>query len=179
MSFIDTRGLSISKVKTSTPHLDLKLLGKRVDLRTSWDRRVELMDLDKSVNVSVPGCVSQASGQSPWVAEWQTGGANGWTGCMGTLLQEDDSSISQALIKQSGVTISGPQPVQCPSCSDKVRQAIHQCGDRELDPRSPASKKRLNDQPLQECIEPLAPESQQGKEQRWLWSLSGGITHRD
>lgn len=34
----------------------------------------------------------------------------GW--CLRTLLQEDDSSVSRALIKQSVLTISGPQPTQ-------------------------------------------------------------------
>lgn len=82
---------------------------------------------------------AKQAGQGPWMAAWQTGGGNGWTRCLGTLLREDDSSISQALIKQSGVTISGPQPTQRPSCSDKVGQAIHQSGDRELDSCSPAS----------------------------------------
>lgn len=53
---------------------------------------------------------------------------------LGTSFQEDDSSISQTLIKQSKVTICGPQPAQRPSCSDKVRQVVHQSG--ELDPLS-------------------------------------------
>lgn len=56
--------------------------------------------------------------------------------CLGTSFQGDDSSISQALIKQSKGTICGPQPAQRPSCSDKVRQAVHQSG--ELDPNSPS-----------------------------------------
>lgn len=38
---------------------------------------------------------------------------------LGTSFQGDDSSINQALIKESKVTICGPQPAQRPSCSDK------------------------------------------------------------
>lgn len=55
--------------------------------------------------------------------------------CLGTSSQEDDRPISQSLIKQAKVTICGPQPAQRPSCSDKVRQVVHQSG--ELDPNSP------------------------------------------
>lgn len=99
---------------------------------------------DKLMYLSQGGCEasgrsSRKAGRGLWMAAWQREEGDSRTGCLGTLLQEDDSSISQALIKQSGVTISGSQPTQCPSCSDKVRQAIHQSGDRDLDPRSPAS----------------------------------------
>lgn len=91
--------------------------------------------------LSLGGCeagvrpVKQAGRQAK-VPGWQRDrqeGVNSWTRCLGTLLKEDDSSISQTLIKQSGVTISRPQPKQRPSCSDKVGQPIHQSGDRELD----------------------------------------------
>lgn len=47
---------------------------------------------------------------------------------LGTSFQEDDGSISQTLIKLSKVTICGPQPAQRPSCSDNVRQVVHQSG---------------------------------------------------
>lgn len=134
------------------PHLELIPLGKREALKTGFiTAKSRCIETSLLMYLSLGGWVGgrQASGQSsrkagqgPWMAAWQTGGGNGWTRCLGTLLQEDDSSISQALIKQSGVTISGPQPTQRPSCSDKVRQAIHQSGDRELDPCSPASMEK-------------------------------------
>lgn len=95
----------------------------------------------RQVNVSVPGIRTAKQESRSWSLDGSMTDRRGVqpTGCLGTLLQEDDSSIIQALIKQSGVTISGSQPTQRPSCSDKVRQAIHQSGDRDLDPRSPAS----------------------------------------
>lgn len=93
--------------------------------------------------------------------------------CLGTSLQEDDSSISQTPIKQSKLTIWGPQPVQRPSCSDKVGQVIHQSG--ELAPTLPPS----SDQSLLECTEPRAFRRCWWEEQRWLWALSGGPMQGD
>lgn len=109
-----------------------------------WGSYTDGLMSQSTLLIIVPMWGSQASGpsnrkagQRPWTAAWQAEGQNGCTSCLGTSLLEDDGSISQVLINQSRVTICWSRPMQRSSCSDKARQAIHQLGDRELDPCSP------------------------------------------